>query len=112
RVVDDATRRIMLSVPRAPLAREVPAELRPEPNRAPTVTLGWLRAGVASGRVPTTRSPSPVDAATDRLRLSLMELDDRREAACPPLSVPVTLDLVEGDRVGIGGRVTVALLER
>jgi hypothetical protein len=110
RVVDDATRRIMLTVPRDPRARTAPADLRPEPNRAPTVTLGWLRAGVASGRVPATRAPSAIEAATNRLRLSLMELDDRAEAACPPLRAPVVLHLAKGDRVGIGGRTVVALL--
>lgn len=111
-IVDDATRRIMLTVPRDPLARTAPAGLRPEPNRAPTVTIEWLRAGVASGRVPSTRSPSPVDAATNRLRLSLMELDGRRERACPPLRAPLVLDLRTGERFGLGGRAVVALLER
>ena len=111
RIIDDATRRIMLTVPRDPLAPATPADLRPEPNRAPTVTLGWLRAGVASGRVPSTRAPSPIDAATNRLRLSLMELDGRTDGACPPLHAPVVLRLADGDRVGIGGRTVVALLE-
>jgi hypothetical protein len=65
---------------------------------------------VASGRVPATRAPSAIEAATNRLRLSLMELDDRAEAACPPLRAPVVLHLAKGDRVGIGGRTVVALL--
>src|SRR5439155_27364472 len=110
RIVDDVTRRIMLTVPRDPLARTAPADLRPEPNRAPTITLGWLRAGVASGRVPSTRAPSPVEAATNRLRLSLMELDGRSDGACTLLRTPVVLHLAQGERVGIGGRTVVALL--
>ena len=110
RIVDDATRRIMLTVPRDPLARTAPPDLRPEPNRAPTVTIRWLRSGVASGRVPSAGAPSSVDAATNRLRLSLMELDGRTEHACPPLRAPVVLHLAPGDRVGIGGRTVVALL--
>jgi hypothetical protein len=111
-LVDSATRRIMLTVPRAPQAADAPPELRPEPNRAPTVTLGWLRAGVASGRVPSARAPSAIEAATNRLRLSLMELDERAGGACAPLRAPVTLHLLEGDRVGIGGRVQVVLVDR
>jgi hypothetical protein len=112
RTIDDATRRIMLTVPRAPAAANAPDGLRPEPNRAPTVTLGWLRAGIASGRVPATRAPSALEATTNRLRLSVMELDERADGACPPLRTPVDLDLVEGQRVGIGGRVIVALVDR
>jgi hypothetical protein len=88
-----------------------PAALRPEPNRAPSVTLGWLRAGVASGRVPAAPALSAIDAQTNRLRLSLMELDTRRERVCPGLRASVVLRLRTGDRVGVGGRVVVALLE-
>ena len=109
RVVDDATRQIMLSVPRAPLAREVPPALRPEPNRASTVTLHWLFSGVASGRIPATRRPTPTEALGNRLRLSLMELDQRGPAACRSLVAPVVLHLAKGDRVGIVGKVLVVL---
>jgi hypothetical protein len=112
RAIDDATRRIMLTVPRAPEAAGAPDALRPEPNRAPTVTLGWLRAGVASGRVPEGGAPTPREAATNRLRLSLLELDQRADDTCPPLRAPIDLDLVEGQRIGIGGRVIVVLVDR
>jgi hypothetical protein len=109
RLIDDATRRIMLTVPRAPEAEAAPDELRPEPNRAPTVTLGWLRAGVASGRIPRGADPTAREAATNRLRLSVMELDERAERTCPALRAPVDLELDEGQRIGIGGRVVVVL---
>ena len=113
RAVDDATRQIMLSVPRDPLARAVPGALRPEPNRAPTVTLHWLLAGVAASRIPTARRSTPAESVTNRLRLSLMELDQRdiRDAArCQPLATPVVVRLVAGDRVGVVGKVVVVLL--
>jgi hypothetical protein len=110
--IDAATRRVMLTVPRAPEAGRAPAGLRPEPNRAPTVTLGWLRAGVASGRIPETRAPAAREAATIRLRLALMELDERAGGACPRLRTPVDLDLDTRDRIGIGGRVIVVLVDR
>ncbi len=111
-VIDEATRRIMLTVPRAPEAAGAPAGLRPEPNRAPTVTLEWLRAGVASGRVPSTRAPTATEAATNRLRLSLMELDHRAGGACSPLRRAAAFRLVEGQRIGIGGQGVVVLLDR
>jgi len=112
RAIDDATRRVMLTVPRAPEATDAPDALRPEPNRAPTVTLGWLRAGVASGRVPEARAPTPREAATNRLRLSLMELDEATGRACPRLRGSVDLHLEKGQRVGIGGRVVAVLVDR
>jgi hypothetical protein len=60
--------------------------------------------------VPSTRAPSAIEAATNRLRLSLMELDGRSDGACSLLRTPVVLHLAQGDRVGIGGRTVVALL--
>jgi hypothetical protein len=74
--------------------------------------LGWLRAGVASGRVPSTRRPNALEAATDRLRLSLLEVDRRVGGACPPLRAPTQLELADGESIGIGGRVVVVLLDR
>jgi hypothetical protein len=103
--IDDATKQIMLSVPRAPLARQVPRSVRPDPNRAPTLTVGWLLDGVKSGRVPATRAPTPREARTNDLRLSLSELDRKSGLACRPLSARVELHLRKGDTVGIVGRV-------
>jgi hypothetical protein len=111
RAVDDATRRIMLSVPRDPLARHVPAALRPEPNRAVTVTLGWLLAGVADGRIPRPGPLTPTERLTNRLRLSLMEVDRRSGLRCRQLSAPVTLRLAKGERIGLVGRALVTMLD-
>ena len=41
-----------------------------------------------------------------------MELDHRAGGACPPLRRPVDLDLAEGQRIGIGTRVVVSLVDR
>jgi len=111
RPVDDATRQTMLSIARTPLAREVPRGLRPDPNRAPTLTVGWLLDGVASGRVPTTHTPTPTAALTNRLRLSLLELDQRSGLACRPLKGPEVLHLRRGDRFGIVGKTVVVLVD-
>jgi len=110
RPVDDATRQLMLSIARIPLARRVPAALRPDPNRAPTLTLGWLLQGVASGRVPATRPSTPAEALTNRLRLSLSELDQPSGLACRPLAAPVVLHLDQGDRFGVVGKTLVILV--
>ncbi len=110
RPVDDATRQIILSIARAPLARQVPPGLRPDPNRAPTLTLGWLLEGVASGRVPKTRPSTPTEALTNRLRLSLVELDQPSGLACRPLDAPVVVHLNQGDRFGIVGKTLMILV--
>ena len=41
----------MLSLPRLALATQVPRSLRPEPNLAPDVTIGWLLDALHSGRL-------------------------------------------------------------
>ena len=104
RVIDDTTKQVMLSIARAPLARRVPRSLRPDPNRAPTLTIGWLLDGVKSGRVPATPVPMRV-ARTNDLRLSLLEVDHRSGLPCRALTAPVNLRLVKGDTIGIVGRV-------
>jgi hypothetical protein len=108
---DDATRQLMLSIVQSPLARRVPRELRPEPNLAPTLTIGWLLDGVASGRVPV-RSPGPARARHNRLRLSLMELDHASGLPCRELDAPTQIRLAKGDRIGIFGTVLVVLVTR
>jgi len=111
RPVDDATRQTLLSIARTPLAHDVPKALRPDPNRAPTLTIGWLLDGVASGRVPTTRAPTPVETLTNRLRLSLLELDQRSDLSCRPLRAPVIVHLRTNDRIGIVGKTVVILVD-
>jgi hypothetical protein len=102
---------MMLSVARSSLATEVPASLRPDPGVAPTVTLSWLRAGIASGRIPTpTRPSTPVERRTNELRLSLMELDQSISLPCHALVAPTVRTLAVGDRIGLIGTVLVVLL--
>ena len=103
-------RHTLLSVPRDPLAANVPPALRPDPNFSRLVTLGWLRAGVRSGRVPPTRSSNPREISANRLRLSLMELDHASGFPCHPLRQPIVVRLAQGDSVGIRGSVAVTLL--
>jgi hypothetical protein len=106
----DATRQVMLSLPRMALARRVPRELRPEPNLSTQVTVGWLLDGVASGRIPTTRPPVPAKSLADRLRLSLMELDRSSDYPCRALSSPTIVRLEKGDEVGLGEGIVFVVL--
>jgi hypothetical protein len=76
--------------------------------------MDWLRAGVRSGRVPAPEQPP--DRAlrlTDRLRLSLQQLDIPSGSRCPALRAPTDRRLARGQRLGLGnGVVTVRILER
>ncbi len=111
RTIDDATRQTMLSIARVPLARDVPAPLRPDPNRAPTLAIGWLLDGVHEGQIPSARASTPREASTNRLRLSLEELDRRSGFPCRSLPAAVDLRLVKGDTFGIVGRVLAISLD-
>jgi hypothetical protein len=103
-------RSIMASVAGEPLAARVPGTLRPEPNFAGEVTLAWLRRAMHAGRTPKERTPSLVEASTDRLRLSLMELDHSNSFPCRRLGRPTVVQLAKGESIGIGGTVDIALL--
>jgi hypothetical protein len=107
-----STRVVVLSIPWMPLAHRVPPALRPNPNEAADVTVGWLLDGVASGRIPKPRPPSAVQIRTNILRLSLMELDRATRFPCRRLRSPIGLRLSKGHTIGIRGSVSVIQLAR
>ena len=105
-----ATRQLMLSIPRMTVARDVPPTLRPEPDLSPSVTVGWLLDGAADGRFPRARPSTAKEARTNRLRLSLMELDKPSGYPCRALSSPTVVRLEKGEAIGIGGGVVLVEL--
>jgi len=107
------SRAALLSIGRLPLASRAPAGLQPDPFVAPLVTIGWLRSGVASGRVPApAHPPDAALLASNRLRLSLMQVETPKGPACAALTGPVDRRLERSDRLRIGnGAVRVQLLE-
>jgi hypothetical protein len=100
-------RRIITSLPRIDLARDVPRSLRPAPSFAAEVTVGWLLDGARSGRIPAADRPNPVELATDRLRLSLEQVDQVPQTACAPLRTPLERRLRPGDSIGVRGTIAV-----
>jgi hypothetical protein len=97
------SRAALLSIGRLPRAGDAPAGLQPDPFLAPWVTMGWLRAGVASGRIPApAHAPDAELVATDRLRLALMQIETPRRGSCPALTGPVDRRPDRGDRLAIG----------
>jgi hypothetical protein len=83
--------------------------IRPDPNLAPALTLGWLRAGISTGRVPAPESSSPDVIAEARFRLSLqMTPISKRLTDCIPVEKDQTVHLEQGQAVGIRNTVRVA----
>jgi len=92
-------RHTLFALPRLPLATRVPRSLEPLTG----ITIGWLRAGAASGRIPAPGTVTPSEAATDGLRLSLRTSTShsRRARSCRSLTTPVVIRLRRGERIAI-----------
>lgn len=104
-------RRLILTLPRVPIAHEVPRSMRPEQRVAKRLTLGWLLEGVASGRIPRPATITPVDAATATLHLALNQQPDAFHAkACRNATTPMPLQLEALRAVGIHGIVRVVYI--
>jgi hypothetical protein len=71
-------RNLMLSFPRVPVARELPAWVRPIPEaEMNNITLGWLLDGVKSGRIP---RPPPISAETRAAIGRQLEIEHYRQS--------------------------------
>ena len=81
-------RHMMLSLPRVPVAKQVPRDVVPEQQLAHFVTIGWLLDGVASGRIPKPAHISAADEAMDALRLSFRQLRFDQALAVRRLPAP------------------------
>jgi hypothetical protein len=103
-------RRVIGALPRDELARSVPRSLHPTPSFAAEVTVGWLLDGAEDGRIPRAGA-TPVQRATDSLRLSL-EQRDAPLPSCPPLRATVTRRLEPGDQLAFRGAIVVQALPR
>jgi hypothetical protein len=103
-------RQTVFALPRLPLAARVPPSLEPLPG----ITIGWLRAGAASGRIPAPGTVTPAEAATDELRLSFRTRTAHplRARSCRSLAGPVVIRLRRGQRIAIAhGTVRVVLAD-
>jgi hypothetical protein len=90
-------RRMLLGSARVAVAAQDPPDVRPDhppPPRSDRVTIGWLRSGVASGRVPALAHLSEAEIAMDTLRLSLVPAPRPRVARpCLPVGRGVLVDM-------------------
>jgi hypothetical protein len=90
-------RRMLLGSAHLAVAAQDPPDVRPDhvlAKQSDRVTIGWLRSGVASGRVPAVAHLSPAEIAMDTLRLSLVPAARPRVTqSCVPVGRGVLVDL-------------------
>jgi hypothetical protein len=101
----------MRSLPRTPLASQVPKDLRPELVNAPVITIGWLLEAAHSGRLAAPRASTVREAATDRLRLSLEQLDEGNGTNCRRIEKPFFRRVAVGGSFIVRGTVSVQLVD-
>jgi hypothetical protein len=101
-----AYRRMMLTLPRIPVAREVPRAVVPESTSGFRVTIGWLLDGAASGRIPAPGKPNAAERAIGTVRLSVQQ---RRwpvpRRVCRPVDAGLVVSLAPGEAIGVAGAV-------
>jgi hypothetical protein len=111
-VFSEGAREFVLSLPRVPVAEQIPPNTRPDPVTAPDMTIGWLRAGVGSGKIPAPSEPSARPRALATLVLALQQVEGQPQDDCAPLDHSVTKNLSVGDRVTVRNAPVRASLER
>lgn len=84
----------------SPYAARVPRSSRPLGVAGPEVTVGWLRDGAASGRIPKPPPQTPAQQATTALRLALgQHVITPSPIGCTPIGKPVDRVLRTGATV-------------
>src|SRR5262249_13594867 len=97
----------LLTLPRLPVASQIPDSVRPDLARAPWVTMGWLRAAVASGRAPVPGSVDPVDAAGWEVKLALRREQAHSSSSCIRKTEPTDVRLARGASIKAAGGVDI-----
>jgi hypothetical protein len=107
-------RRMLLTIPSLPLARQVSPSMRPDRLLARHVTVGWLLDGVESGRIPRVEITRPVVRLSATLQLALEQGGDffRAYRTCVALGESHTFTLERGDAFYLqNGEATVTLVD-
>jgi hypothetical protein len=97
-------RNLILAMPRAPLADQVPRGVRPERSLAPYVSIGWLRDGVRAGRIPPPGEMEPSQLASAEAGVALKTHPGHRPVECETVDGPVDAKLQRGSSIRIRGR--------
>jgi hypothetical protein len=106
-----ALRSTLLSLPRMELAQRVPEDTLIDPYTYPGVTVGWLLSGAREGWLPKPSGPpTPVQIATNTLRLTLSQSLGAHGPRCEPLKETTELNLDPGSSLRVHGTVAVQLV--
>jgi hypothetical protein len=81
-------KQLILSAPRLPISAALPRSVRPD-GFAPWLTMGWLRDGIASGRIPEAKPLTPKYVALRTLDLALQPARSVTQRPCLGLLEPV-----------------------
>ena len=105
----DYYRQFILSLPRLPVASQLPRSVHPDPYFDRSITLGWLFDGVQSGRIPAP-SPPPTQAEITywNLQLAWQHGSPQSSGTCQSLSLPTSAHVENGTRMTINAAVGVA----
>jgi hypothetical protein len=102
-------RDFVLGLPRIPIANQVPRSIHPDPFYDPSVTIGWLVAGVRSGRIPPPGKPySASETASMTLALAWQPTRASSAGSCVRLSLPATVQADKGATITFKRAITVA----
>jgi hypothetical protein len=110
--IANSYRPFILSLPTLPGAKAVPASTLPDPNYDPWMTMGWLLAGVKSGRIP----PPPSTVTAKQRADWTLDLDFRlvsRAASgstCQAITLPSTRLIQKGQTLTFQGSIDVSYL--
>jgi hypothetical protein len=108
----EAQRQMVLGLPRADEARQVPRSVRPLEDQLPgsALTIGWLLDRLDEGELPDPGRPDPEVTARFPLRLGLVPVAEPHRGDCRTETSAIELDLEDGDRFSIRTPVRVATL--
>jgi hypothetical protein len=88
---------LVLTMARLPLARQVPREVEPYAGTVTGFSIGWLRDGVASGRVPEPARSSRLTIAAAELRLSIDQTTKPPSGICVPIKSGTRVHVQPGE---------------
>ncbi|MCU1465612.1 MAG: hypothetical protein JWM72_1540 [Actinomycetia bacterium] len=100
-------KQLILSAPRLPILAAAPRSVEPDRFGNQWLTLGWMRDGIASGRIPKPAVLTPANVATYSLYFALQAAPPRREYPCVTLHRAVIRVLTAGRTLALKSAVSV-----
>jgi hypothetical protein len=100
-------RNFILALPRLPIAAQVPQTIHPDPTYDPWVTVGWLRSGVRSGRIPPPGPIAPAQIAAITMHLAWQPAPGPASGRCDDVVLPATVSVDKGSSLTSVGAIDI-----